>query len=333
MACFPGSQDRQGTCGSIAVDGSGNVYTTGYFQNTADFDPGNGTANLTSAGSYDAFVSKLSPDMLYTLPVIAEGELRLRRNGAMLELWFSEVLSLGQYVLVDTHAIAAIRSVRITGSNAPLNSLNIDFAAGGSFAIEQGIHYAAGTSGSDTLRLIGVGNEGFSYQPSSAAAGTGTGKFLTYEKELSFTGVEFSAVTKTQSLWIEPQGSADVLTVATATGFGGVIGSRVTGTSGGTAITPVTFDNVRDLTIDTGLFDGLLAQSNDTVTFNAGSYEAQGLKNVFVRTGKGNDVLTVHGPNIGLPVVDGRFWFLGSVDGGDGTDVCTAPAAWTKVSC
>ncbi|MBC7494715.1 MAG: SBBP repeat-containing protein, partial [Flavobacterium sp.] len=36
---------------SIAVDGAGNVYTTGYFQGTVDFDPNSGVFNLTSAGS------------------------------------------------------------------------------------------------------------------------------------------------------------------------------------------------------------------------------------------------------------------------------------------
>jgi uncharacterized protein (TIGR03437 family) len=46
---------------SVAVDGSGNVYTTGFFEGTVDFDPGLGVFNLTGAddAGLDVFVSKL----------------------------------------------------------------------------------------------------------------------------------------------------------------------------------------------------------------------------------------------------------------------------------
>ena len=49
----------------LAVDESGSVYTTGIFQNTGDFDPGAGTASLTSNGGYEVFVSKLDSTGAY----------------------------------------------------------------------------------------------------------------------------------------------------------------------------------------------------------------------------------------------------------------------------
>ncbi|MCB9336067.1 MAG: SBBP repeat-containing protein [Flavobacteriales bacterium] len=43
----------------ITIDSIGNVFVTGYFQSTVDFNPGAGTFNLTSGGAGDAFILKL----------------------------------------------------------------------------------------------------------------------------------------------------------------------------------------------------------------------------------------------------------------------------------
>jgi len=45
---------------TITLDNAANVYVTGVFRGTADFDPGGGSLNLTSAGSDDGFIIKLS---------------------------------------------------------------------------------------------------------------------------------------------------------------------------------------------------------------------------------------------------------------------------------
>ena len=54
---------------SVAVDTFGSVYTVGDFDATNDFDPSTGTANLTSVGSVDVFVSKLDSNGNYSWAV------------------------------------------------------------------------------------------------------------------------------------------------------------------------------------------------------------------------------------------------------------------------
>ncbi|MBL4735874.1 MAG: T9SS type A sorting domain-containing protein [Flavobacteriales bacterium] len=47
---------------SVSTDASGNVYVTGNYYTTVDFDPSGATYNLTSNGSADIFIQKLDPN-------------------------------------------------------------------------------------------------------------------------------------------------------------------------------------------------------------------------------------------------------------------------------
>ena len=44
---------------SIAIDAASNIYLTGNFEGTCDFDPGTGIYNLTSSSSYNSFILKI----------------------------------------------------------------------------------------------------------------------------------------------------------------------------------------------------------------------------------------------------------------------------------
>ena len=47
---------------SLTIDETGNIYTTGQFQNTVDFDPSGAVFSITSAGNSDGFIQKLDTD-------------------------------------------------------------------------------------------------------------------------------------------------------------------------------------------------------------------------------------------------------------------------------
>ena len=55
---FGGTGDDGAT--DVKIDANGNLLMTGYFSETVDFDPSNGTTNLSSLGFEDAFTLKLN---------------------------------------------------------------------------------------------------------------------------------------------------------------------------------------------------------------------------------------------------------------------------------
>ncbi len=70
----------------IAVDESYNIYTTGYFNGSFDFDPTSGVSNLSSAGSSDAFILKMSqpvyiPDANFKAALLANGSINTTDDG------------------------------------------------------------------------------------------------------------------------------------------------------------------------------------------------------------------------------------------------------------
>jgi hypothetical protein len=60
---FGGSLTDKGM--GIVTDSNGNIYTTGFFEDTCDFDPNGGVNNLISNGDEDIFVTKLNSLGIY----------------------------------------------------------------------------------------------------------------------------------------------------------------------------------------------------------------------------------------------------------------------------
>ena len=58
-----GVSGSQQELNDLEVDGSGNIYITGKFRGTVDFDPGPSTKNLTARGSDDFFMAKYNPNL------------------------------------------------------------------------------------------------------------------------------------------------------------------------------------------------------------------------------------------------------------------------------
>lgn len=70
----------------IAVNGADNIFTTGYFRETADFDPDAGTQNLTAAGAIsgsDVFIARFIPSTSLPLTLL---QFQAENNGNDVQL-------------------------------------------------------------------------------------------------------------------------------------------------------------------------------------------------------------------------------------------------------
>jgi hypothetical protein len=107
---------------SVAVDSSGNVYITGYFSGTADFDPGAGTDSFTSAGLEDIFLTKINFDGSYDLTATIGGtdkdfgqSITVDDNvNAYLAGYFSGTVDFNPSSGLDNHTSAGLQDIYLT---------------------------------------------------------------------------------------------------------------------------------------------------------------------------------------------------------------------------
>ena len=148
---------------SMALDSNGNIYTTGYFNGTVDFDPSDGLANLTSDGLNDIFILKSDPNGNY---------LWVKRVGGL----FSESAA---SIAVDRNGNV------ITTGNFSANSGPVDF--------DPGVGVANLTSAGDddifVLKLDSSGNYLWAKSMGGSLRDTGTYIAVDTDGSISATGI------------------------------------------------------------------------------------------------------------------------------------------------
>jgi hypothetical protein len=116
------------TPNGLAVDTAGNVYLTGNFENTTDFDPSAATLSITSNGSVDLFVSKFSTSGSFLWVKRIGGSLEERSNSIAIDS-NNNLLVTGFYNLAIDFNPAPLETATLTslgGINLFVLKLNSD---------------------------------------------------------------------------------------------------------------------------------------------------------------------------------------------------------------
>lgn len=141
----------------IDVDSDGNVVVVGSFRNTVDFDPSASTAELTSAGSGDAFVLKLDQDGNF-LWVQRFGSFNSDDADAVVIDNNNNIIVAGGFQsTVDFDPGSGTQNLTATGSSVDAYFLRLTAAGDFSYAKR------FGGSGSDAVRKLEVDADNYVY--------------------------------------------------------------------------------------------------------------------------------------------------------------------------
>jgi len=106
--------------GSIAIDASDNVYTTGTFQDTVDFDPGTGVFNLIALNSQNnVYVQKLSTCVIPGPPLITSATSLSVCSGDATALTASGTGTINWYISLSPGVIIGTGASLLSAYGAP----------------------------------------------------------------------------------------------------------------------------------------------------------------------------------------------------------------------
>ena len=251
---------------AFTVDAAGNAYTTGYFRNTVDFDPGTGTANLTSAGIEDFFVQKLDASGNYVWAISVGGTSNDYARGMDVDA-FGNVYVTGRFKnTVDFDPGVGVFDITGPG-NDDIFILKLD--ALGNFVWAKAMGGSSGDSGYD----IFVGTSGNLYTTGTFRNTADLDPSVADTLNLTSAGITDMYIMKLDTsgglIWIEQIG-----------GVGAELGDEITTDAMGNIYTVGYFTDTVDFDPGVGTANLMSVGMSDMYVFKMSATQVIGIKQI-----------------------------------------------------